>query len=82
MFEELNAGITQQEVSKSIKQLKYGRSGGPDQLLNEFFIYGERVLTPVLLTIFSKCFSVGYFPETWSDGYIIPLHKKGSINNH
>lgn len=47
MFEELNADITQQEVSKAIKQLKCGRSGGPDQLLNEFFIYGERVLIPV-----------------------------------
>ena len=82
MFEELNADITQQEVSKSIKQLKCGRSGGPDQLVNEFFIYGEKVLTPVFLAIFNKCFRVGYFPETWSDGYIIPLHKKGSINNH
>ena len=51
MFEELSAGITQQEVSKSIIQLKCGRSGGPDQLLNEFFICGERVLIPVLLTI-------------------------------
>ena len=24
---------------------------------------------------------MGYFPENWSEGYIIPLHKKGSISD-
>jgi len=24
---------------------------------------------------------MGYFPERWSEGYVIPLNKKGSINN-
>ena len=27
------------------------------------------------------CFLSGYFPETWSAGEIIPLHKKGDKNN-
>ena len=26
-------------------------------------------------------YEIGYFPETWTEGYIIPLHKKGSIND-
>ena len=23
----------------------------------------------------------GHFPEVWSEGYVIPFHKKGSIND-
>lgn len=82
LFEEINSEITMQEVLAAIKQLKSGRSSGPDLLLNEFFVHGERVLAPILLSLFNKCFSISYFPEVWSDGYIVPLHKKGSINNY
>ena len=35
MFEELNGSITQEEIMHGIKQLKNGRSGAPDKLLNE-----------------------------------------------
>ena len=53
---------------------------GPDKLLNEFFINGKEVLSTTLLILFNKLFEMDYFPEEWSEGYIIPLHKKGSIN--
>lgn len=26
-------------------------------------------------------FNQGYFPVCWSEGYIVPIHKKGSLNN-
>ena len=38
MFEEPNGSITQEEIMCAIKQLKNGRSGGPDKFLNEFFV--------------------------------------------
>ena len=53
MFEELNVPITQQEISKSIKQLKNNKSHGPDRLLNEFFIHGQQTLLPYIETIFN-----------------------------
>ena len=34
-----------------------------------------------LLNLFNIIFDIGYFPEVWSEGYVIPLHKKGSIND-
>ena len=49
--------------------------------LNEFFIYGKDVLTPYLHTLFNKVFILGCFPSSWSEGYVIPLHKKGSLND-
>ena len=81
MFEELNGSITQEEIMCAIKQLKNGRSGGPDKFLNEFFVYGIGSLSPFLSVLFNKIFDTGYFPESWSEGYIVPLHKKGKLDD-
>ena len=81
MFEELNLPFSNADLVKAIRQLRTNKSAGPDKLINEFFINGTHVLCPTMLILFNKLFSMGYFPETWSDGYVIPLHKKGSIND-
>lgn len=82
MFQELNSCITNDEIAKACKQLSNGKSGGPDKFLNEFFKYGVNHFILCLNKLFNKIFDLGYFPETWANGYIIPLHKKGNINNH
>ena len=81
MFEELNLNFSQNEILKSIKQLKSNKSGGPNMLINEFFIHGKQVLVPILCSLFNKVFEYGFFPEEWSEGYIVPLHKKGNLND-
>ena len=81
MFDELNVVFSQEEISKAIQQLKNGKSAGPDKLINEFFIHGNTYLCPILCNLFNRLFETGYFPDTWTEGYIIPLHKKGSIND-
>ncbi|MCG8033307.1 MAG: reverse transcriptase family protein, partial [Candidatus Thiodiazotropha taylori] len=81
MFDELNVEFTQEEIMKSIKQLKTNKSAGPDKLINEFFIHGKHILIPTLCKIFNTVFESGYFPDEWSEGYIIPLHKKGSMTD-
>mgnify|MGYP000125551215 CR=1 FL=1 len=50
---------------------------GPDNYLNEYFIHGNTVLIPYLQSLFNVILKTSYFPETWSEGYIVPLHKKG-----
>lgn len=80
IFEELNLCFTSDEILKAISQLKTNKSSGPDMFINEFFIHGKSVLVPTLVNLFNKIFENGHFPETWSEGYVIPLHKKGSIN--
>ena len=34
-----------------------------------------------MCNLFNNIFESGIFPEEWSDGYIIPLHKKGSMSD-
>ena len=80
MFEELNVNLSREEILKSINQLKTNKSRGPDRLINEFFIHGKSILLPTLNNLFNKIFEIGHFPDSWSEGYAIPLHKKGRIN--
>ena len=34
-----------------------------------------------MCNLFNKIYETGHFPDSWSEGYVIPLHKKGSIND-
>ena len=81
MFSELDLVIEEAEIYNAINQLKSGRSSGPDGLLNESFIPGKQYIVPVLCVLFNKIFEKGYFPKDWSEGYVIPLHKKGNKND-
>ena len=77
MFGELDVEISNTEILKAIKQLKNNKSCGPDLLLNEFFKYGADALLPYLYNLFNKCLMRGYFPESWSEGHIVPIFKSG-----
>ena len=46
-----------------------------------FFINRKEALSTTLFILFNKLFGMGQFPKEWSDGFIIPLYKKGSIND-
>ena len=35
----------------------------------------------ILFAMFNNIFKLGYFPELWSEGLVIPLHKKGNLND-
>ena len=81
LFQELNSEITTDEINKAIDQLKLNKAAGLDLMLNEFIIYGKNQLLPLLLRLFNVMFLKGYFPESWSEGLILPLHNKGSVHS-
>ena len=81
MFQELDEQISISEIRKATLSLKNGKSRGPDFILNEFLKYGIDNMLHYLHALFNKIFDTGYFPDIWGDGFIVPLHKKGSIEN-
>ena len=80
MFEELNIPISLEEIKKGVRQLRSGTSAGPDLFLYEFLKNGTNGLITNLHNLFNKVFEIGYFPERWTEGHIIPIFKKGDKN--
>ena len=80
MFDELNTDILKDEIHTAITQLRNRASPGPDMLLNEFFKYGSASLFNYLHALFTKLFHIYYFPERWSESFIVPIFKNGDIN--
>ena len=76
MFEELNVQLSMQEIQKAVQLLKNGQSSGPDLFSNKFLKYGIYSLISYLHTLFNRVFDTGVFPDSWSDGFIAPLHKR------
>ena len=53
----------------------------PINLLVIFIIHDKYILTATLANLFNKIYEIEHFLEVWSEGYVIPLHKKGSVND-
>ena len=81
MFGELNIEISNHEILKASKELSLGKASGSDFVLNEFFKYGIDILIDYLGRLFNVVFNKGYFPEKWTEGFILPLHKKGGYKS-
>ena len=81
MFEKLNNTLDVDEVKNAIRELKTGKAAGHDLIINELYINASEVLAPVLTCLFNNVFQNGYFPSIWTNGIIVPLLKKGSLNN-
>ena len=77
-FTELNTKITYQEVQSAIRKLNRNKASCPtDNLINEYFLEADDILTGHLTDLFNMVFDSGCFPQKWSEGYIIPIYKKG-----
>ena len=60
--------------------MKTGKNGREDLLINELFVNAKDILCPYICNLFNFIFKDGVFPEAWTEGLLVPLHKKGDIN--
>ena len=80
-IEELDRDISIGEIEKAINSLKRGKSPGFDGLLSDFFIDAKHFIVPYLMNTYNEIFNSGIYPESWSKGLIVPIHKKGEISD-
>jgi len=76
-FTELDFQITPQEVMSAIKGLKSNKTPGLDAITNEMIKCSSGQLSTCLLKLFNKILTLGLYPDLWSTGFIINIHKKG-----
>jgi len=74
-FTDIDGKITEAEINSAIKEMKSNKSTGLDNISNEMLKSGQSFLIPCLHNLFNNCFTMGYYPENWTHGYITPIHK-------
>lgn len=77
VFAELDAPFTEIEVERYLRRLKRYKSTGLDNIMNEYLLTGNKILIPVLCSLFYNILNAGNFPELWVKCVIIPVFKKG-----
>ena len=80
-FSELDEQISRKEIQDAIKRLNANKSGGIDNLINEYFKHAAEILIEPLYVLFNKIFDSRSFPHSWAIGLIIPIHKKGDSDD-
>lgn len=81
LVEELDINFNENEVLSAIKSLKRGKSSGIDMLNSEIFMEGREILAPILCRLFNFMFDNSIYPESWTKGLIVPVPKKGNLND-
>ena len=76
----LDQKISEDEVAKSIRNLKSGKACGLDGILADMLKAGGREVIVFLTKLFNCIFDLGYYPEEWAKAIIIPIYKKGNTD--
>ena len=65
----------------SIRKLKYKKAAGPDGIIGELLKLAGDSTVEFFTLFFNVLFKKGIFPESWSEGIVLPLFKKGNVND-
>ena len=77
----MSSPITDEEVVKSINQLKWSKAAGRNGIPPSFYKSALSSLVPYLKDLFNAIFDNGEFPSIWNIGMIVPLFKSGNVSD-
>ena len=73
--EILNRPFTPQEGVEAISKLKNNKSGGSDQIINEFLKHSRHEFAPCYTRIFNLILESGHMPDDWCQSVIRSIYK-------
>ena len=77
----LNRPISEAEVLLALRKIKLRKAPGPDGIIGEIIKYSGNQVVHFFVKFFNTLFYKGIFPDRWMESIVIPLFKKGNINN-
>lgn len=80
-IDSLNENITQDEILGAISKLKCSKSAGSDNLTSEMFIACSTSIVPLLSVLFNFMFENEMFPDSWTEGIVVPIPKPGDATD-
>ena len=78
---EFNNPISQEEVLSALNKLKPRKAAGPDTIIGEILKNAKEEIAPFFVKLFNHLFDNGIYPRNWTESIILPLHKKGDVND-
>ena len=73
--EILNGPFTPQEIMETLEKLENNKSGGSDQIINEFLKHSRHEFAPYYTRIFNLILESGHMPDDWCSSVIRPIYK-------
>ena len=77
----MNRPISREEIEFAFRKLKNRKAPGPDSILGEILKHSKEKIIPFFVKLFNVLFENGIYPKEWTDSFILPIYKKGDINN-
>lgn len=76
-----NRPISAEEILLALRKLKPNKASGPDGIIGELLKHSYDFILPFLIKFFNALFEKGIYPNSWTESIILPLHKKGDVND-
>ena len=75
-IEMLDRPFSSDEIIKTINMLHRHKSADISGNVADFFIDSKEFIVPYLSKLFNFIYDNGVYPELWTKGLIVPIHKK------
>ena len=75
------APISKEEVLLAFRKLQNKKAARPDRIIGEMLKNSGNYVIHFYVTFFNALFEKGIFPTKWTESIVLPLFKKGDVNN-
>jgi endonuclease/exonuclease/phosphatase family metal-dependent hydrolase len=73
--------FTDSEVWSIVRHLNIKKASGPDNISNQVLRNLPNSTVRLLTSVFNACLDISYFPSSWKEAKIVPIHKPKADNS-